>query len=309
MRALALAALLALCPVVGAVFGAPGAMAQGLDLSRGGPIDITAEDGIEWRQDQRAIVARGGARAMRDGITVNAQRLIARYRGGEGEAPSAGNSQIWRIEAEGGVRITTAAESAVGERAVFDMDQAVLVLSGGAPGLTTAQSRITARDSLEYWTQRRMAVARGNALVVMADGRRLGADTLVAYMPPEAARPAPAAAAPRASGAPPGQGQIDRVELFGNVEIRTADEVVRGDRGVYSAETGLARLLGNVRITRGQNQVNGQEALVNMSNGVATLVGGGSQRVQGLITPGPQQQGTQQPGSQQPGTAQPGGAR
>jgi lipopolysaccharide export system protein LptA len=269
---------------------APGAFAQGLDLSRGGPIDITAEDGIEWRQDQRVIVARGGARAMRDGITVNASRLIARYRGGEGEAPSAGTSQIWRIEAEGAVRITTAAETAVAERAVFDMDQAVLVLSGGAPGLTTAQSRITARDSLEYWTQRRMAVARGNALVVMADGRRLTADTLVAYMPPENARPTPAA---RPANAPPGQGQVDRVELFGNVEIRTADEVVRGDRGVYSAETGMARLLGNVRITRGQNQVNGQEALVNMNTGVATLVGGGTQRVQGLITPGTQAPATQ----------------
>ena len=36
---------------------------------------------------------------------------------------------------------------------------------------------------------------------------------------------------------------IERVEAYGNVDIRTAEEVVRGDRGVYNPNTGLARLL------------------------------------------------------------------
>ena len=36
--------------------------AQQLDLSRGGPIAITASDGIEWRQDERQVIARGNAR-------------------------------------------------------------------------------------------------------------------------------------------------------------------------------------------------------------------------------------------------------
>jgi lipopolysaccharide export system protein LptA len=75
------------------------------------------------------------------------------------------------------------------------------------------------------------------------------------------------------------------VELFGNVEIRSAEEVVRGDRGVYAAGTGLARLLGDVRITRGPNQINGQEALVNLNTGVSRLVGQPGQRVQGLVAP------------------------
>ena len=96
----------------------------------------------------------------------------------------------------------------------------------------------------------------------------------------------PALAAPP----PPGSGRIDRVELFGHVEIRTETEVVRGDRGVYSAETGLARLLGNVRITRGDNQVNGTEALVNLNTGISRLVNTPGQRVQGLIVPQQQQQ-------------------
>lgn len=273
MRAL----LLGLCLLAGT------AQAQGINLSRGGPIDIQAQDGIEWRQDLRVVVARGNARATRDNVTLNAERLLARYRGPATDAapaatPLSGGNQIWRLEAEGGVRIATPTDTATADRAVYDMDQAVLVLTGRELTLTSREQRITARDSLEYWSNRRMAVARGNAVVVTQEGRRLGADTLVAYLPPEGT------ARPASRGAPPAQGQLDRVELFGNVEIRTATEVVRGERGVYSAATGLARLVGNVRITRGETQVNGQEAVVNLVTGVSRLVGGAG-RVQGVIAP------------------------
>ncbi|MFL1460801.1 LptA/OstA family protein [Roseococcus sp. DSY-14] len=301
MRRLAFALLLA-----------PGlAAAQGLDLSQGGPVDITAENGIEWRQAEQVVVARGNARAVRDGTTVEAQRLLARYRpaGGAaarapapppaqaGETPLSGGNEIWRMEAEGGVRIFTATDTATGDRGVYDMDQAVLVMTGRNLSYVTPQQTITSRDSLEYWSARRMAVARGDAVVVTTDGRRITADTLVAYMLDDpqpgaatqaSARPGVAQPRPGTEGTaapPPGQGRIDRIELFGNVEIRTATEVVRGERGVYSAGTGLARLLGNVRITRGNNQVNGREALVNMNTGVSRIVSAPGARVQGLIVP------------------------
>ena len=308
------------------------AAAQGIDMSQGGPVDITADDGIEWRQNDQVVIARGNARAVRDGTTVDAARLLARYRpqagsaagaagaqpaaqsqqpAAPGESPLNGGNEIWRMEAEQNVRISTATDVALGDRAVYDMDQAVLVLTGRNISYTTPQHVITARDSLEYWSQRRMAVGRGSALVVTQDGRRITADTLVAYMledPPPGAPPTAAGAPPGqpvqvrvptearpgtegTQGPPPGQGRVDRVELFGNVEIRTETEVVRGDRGVYSAATGLARVLGNVRITRGENHVNGREALVNLNTGVSRIVSQPGQRVQGLIVPG--SQGTQ----------------
>ncbi len=272
--------------------------AQGIDMSQGGPVDITATNGIEWRQAEQVVVARGDARAVRDGTTIEAARLLARYRpqggvarpAGGNESPLSGGSEIWRMEAEGDVRIFTPTDTARGDRAVYDMDQAVLVLTGRAISYATPQHNISARDSLEYWTQRRMAVARGSALVVTDDGRRIAADTLVAYMledPPAGARPA---SAPRpgtegAAGPPPGQGRMDRVELFGNVELRTETEVIRGDRAVYSAVTGMARVLGNVRITRGENLVAGREALVNLNTGVSRILSQPGERVQGIITP------------------------
>ena len=56
------------------------AAAQPLDLSHGGPITITATDGIEWRQMQQEVIARGNATAVRGNVTVTADRLIAFYR-------------------------------------------------------------------------------------------------------------------------------------------------------------------------------------------------------------------------------------
>ena len=294
MRRLALLALLLAVP----------AAAQNLDLTQGGPIEITSTDGIEWRQAEQVVIARGNARAVRDGVTVDAARLIARYRpragAGQpaaGESPVSG-SELWRLEAEGNVRIASATERAQGERAVYDMDQAVMVLSGGALRLETPDQVITARDSLEYYPQRRMAVARGGALVVTTDDRRVAADTLVAYFveaPPPGATPAaaPANPPPQPTARPgipglPGAGEgsrIERVEAFGNVEIRTPEEVVRGERGVYSPQTGLARLVGGVRITRGDNQLNGTEAIVNLRTGISRLVSAPGQRVQGLVVP------------------------
>ena len=64
---------------------------------------------------------------------------------------------------------------------IYDIDQAVLLMTGRDLKLTTPNDVLTARDTLEYWAQKHMAVARGDAVVVTNDGRRLAADTLVAY--------------------------------------------------------------------------------------------------------------------------------
>ncbi|WP_431268232.1 LptA/OstA family protein [Dankookia sp. P2] len=303
------------------------AAAQNIDLSQGGPVDVTATDGIEWRQAEQVVIARGNARAVRAGVTVDADRLLARYRpaGQQPGQPAAtrpasqqaaapmdaapgGNNEIWRLEAEGRVKITTATDTARGDRAVYDIDQAVLVLTGRDLSLTTPSQVITAKDSLEYWSQKRMAVARGGAVVTEpAENRRVAGDTLVAYFlegagGPGAPPPAPRPALAPGEKEPPGAGRMDRVEAYGNVEIRTATEVVRGDRGVYNAQTGMARLLGDVRITRGDNQINGREAIVNMRTGVARLVSSPGARVQGLIVPN-QQEGAAEKG--QPDKSQP----
>lgn len=300
------------------------AVAQPIDMSKGGPVTVTSRDGIDWQQAEKVVIARGDARAVRGDVTVTADRLIARYRPkpGSGAAPppasappaggaraaadpGSGSNEIYRLEADGNVRIFTATDVAVGDHATYDMDQAVLLLTGRNLKLTRPAEQITARDSLEYWSQLHRAVARGDAVVLTAEGKRLAADTLVAYTSPPDAEPAgrPAEAAQNSAAAKPPEdplgtsGRIQKVEAFGNVSVRTQTETVTGDRGVYVPETGIARLGGNVRITRGQNQLNGAEAEVDMKTGLSRLISGANARVQGLVMPN---DASVQPGSAAP---------
>lgn len=281
-------------------------LAQGLDLSQGGPIAVTAQDGIEWRQQEQQVIARGNARAQRENVTVTADRLIAWYRKrgetGATPAPQPANpvetdgsgNEVYRLRAEGNVRIFTDSEQALGDVATYDVDEAVLVMTGRNLRLLTQSEVLTARDTLEYWSQKRMAVARGDAVVLTADARRIAADTLVAYTidaPPTPGQPAarPSGQASRQPNpqepGPPNAGKLDKVEAYGNVSVRTPTDMATGDRAVYVPDLGIARLGGKVRITRGQNQLNGGQAIVNMKTGVARLIASGSDRVQGLVLP------------------------
>jgi lipopolysaccharide export system protein LptA len=297
-----------------------GAAAQPLDLTQGGPITVTARDGIEWLQAEQEVIARGDASAVRENVTVTADRLIAFYRkkapqGGAAVQPAAAQpgapdatdssgNEIYRLRAEGNVHIFTTTDHAQGDVAVYDIDQAVLVMTGRNLKLTTPNEVLTARDSLEYWTQKHMAVARGNAVVLTKDARRLAGDVLVAYTTDTAApatggKPAPAApavarpAARPAAGSPSGasgddlaaSGKLEKVEAFGHVSVRTPTDTALGERAVYVPDSGIARLAGNVRITRGKNQLNGQEAEVNMKTGIARLLRGKQTRVTGLVVP------------------------
>lgn len=293
------------------------AAAQALDLSRGGPVTVTAAGGIDWNQAEQTVTAHDDARAVRGNVTVTASRLIARYRkkaGAKDAAPApapvaasaapagapsdTSANEIYRLEAEGQVHIFTQTDQAFGDRGVYDMDAAVLVLTGEKLRLTTPQDVLTARDALEYWPQKHLAVARGNAVVTTTDARRVAADTLVAYTqdgpaPANAPKAKPGAADPLASG-----GKIQRVEAFGNVRLRTQTETVTGDRGVYVPDTGIARIVGHVHVTRGENQLNGAAAIVNMKTGIATLTQAPGGRVQGLVVPNEPQAGSA-PGKQE----------
>lgn len=284
--------------------------AQPLDLSQGGPITVTALGGIEWRQNQQEVIAHGDARAVRGNVTVTADELIAHYRrkaSNTAEATPApvqpastsglaatdtGGQEIYRLEAIGHVHIFTATDQGFGDHAIYDVDAAALVLTGQHLKLSNPQDVLTARDDIEYWPDRHMAVARGDAVVTTDDGRRLSADTLVAYF---TASNTPAGVSPATNAKPAtatqatdplaGTSKVERVEAFGHVVVRTATETVTGDRGVYIPATKMALILDNVRITRGENQLNGARGVVDMNTGVADLLSAPGARVQGLVVP------------------------
>jgi lipopolysaccharide export system protein LptA len=328
-----LAVLLA-CAITYAVAFAPGsARAQGMDMSKGGPVEVTSDNGMEWHQNDQTIIAKGNAKAVRGDVTVTADVLIAHYRKKAavpgappppppttppaGGVTDTGDNEIYRLEAIGNVHIFTATDQAFADHAVYDMDQAVLILTGHDLHIITPTQVMTARDVMEYWSQKRMSVGRGNAVINTNDGRRLAADIIVGYTIDPNAPPAPgvqkvvaAPAAPPAPGKPvkPGtdpleaSGKLQRVDAFGHVEVRTATEIVHGDKGVYVPDTGIARLAGNVHMTRGQNELNGDFGVVNLRTGVSVVTRDPGRRVEGLVVPN---DATKEPGAKGSATTPP----
>lgn len=245
--------------------------AQGISGLRGGgdkPLEINADEGIEWRRDSKQYIARGNARAAQGDLEVFADALTAFYRPGSG----GGGSDIYRIDVEGNVRIVTPKEKAYGDLGRYDVERGLLVLWGDELRFETAEDTITARDSLEYWENEQVAVARGNAVATRED-KRVRGDIMTARFTEDAS----------------GDLAIDRVDINGNVLISTPQESVRGDRGIYFVRRQVATLTGDVKITRGDNQLNGRYAEVNLKTGVSKLRGAvpgqAGSRVRGLLVP------------------------
>ena len=290
------------------VCGGPlvGAVAQ-IATNSEQPIQIQADSGIEWQQNARIYIARGNAVATRGDSQVHADTLIAHYREAKGgnvnTANMGGNTEIYRVEAEGHVTLQRNAQTVAGDRAVYDVDRSIAVVTGKQLKLATASDTVTARDSLEWYDQRQIAVARGDAVAVR-NGKTIKADVLTAYIVKTApgqqkggspaGRPAtahgksPVTPAAVSGSAPATDSKISRVDAQGHVVVSNPPDIGRGDFGVYNATTGIATLIGNVVIERGKDVIRGQRGVMDLNKNVSRLMPGDTagaphQRVQGLF--------------------------
>src|SRR5246500_813327 len=174
----------------GGLSGPPSAAAQGLSLSgvsEDRPIEVSADHGIEWQQDAQVYVARGNAVAKRGTTEVSADTLTAHYRPSKG---AGGDTEVYRLNADGHVTIKGETQTVIGDQAVWDVDQQMGIVTGKALKLTTPTDVVTARDSLEWYDQKQVAVARGDAVAVRENVKRIRADVLTAHMTKDRARPA-----------------------------------------------------------------------------------------------------------------------
>ena len=240
------------------------------------PIEIQADQGIEWRREDKIVFARGNARAVRGDLTVEARVLSARYR-----ERADGTTEIWEVNAESDVRITSGSEALTGDRATFDLANNALLLTGDRLRLVSGDSVITAEESMEYATRTRTLVANGNVHARQGE-REVRAKTLKAFL-----RPANQPANQNATGS---ASRLRRIEAEGNVRIVTPNDLMRSDKALYDLEAGFAQLTGTVKITRGETQLNGCKGEIDLKTGVSRLLACGGTadtgRVHGLIAPG-----------------------
>jgi lipopolysaccharide export system protein LptA len=302
-----------------AVAGPHAAEAQSFGSSLSGqsgnkPVDIRADNGIEWQQTNRVYIARGNARATRGQATAYGDTLMAFYRpvcspealaalavraawaataavrppppsqpanapppkpeppricadaaataSSQGTAAKpandsagGGTTEIYRLEAQGNVRITTDTQTIYGDHAIYDIDRATLVVTGQHLKLETPRDTVTARDSLEWYDDKQLGVARGDA-VEIREGKRLAGDVLLGEVEKDAS----------------GASRIARVDARGNVLVSSLDQIARGDAGVYNLDTGIATLTGRVSITRGENEMTGRYGIVDLNKNISRLL-------------------------------------
>mgnify|MGYP000376685211 CR=1 FL=1 len=303
------AARIALCLLALAAAGGP---AHAFDFGRSGdaPIAIDANRGVEWRREERVFIARGNARAERGDVTVNGDVLTAHYR-----RTDKGETRVHRLEAEGDVVVRSERATAFGDSGVYDVDKGVMVLHGKKLRLETPDQVVTARDSLEYWEKREMAVARGDARMESDRGTLTG-DVLTARFRendagkrvirrvdafgdavskgPDGTVRGDHLVAHMTDG--PNGRRTDRMDARGHVVVKTNGNIARGERGAYDPQKRMATLAGNVRVTQGESQLNGAYAVINMKTGVSRLypvppgeagdrAGEKAPRVRGLLAP------------------------
>lgn len=150
----------------------------------------------------------------------------------------------------GGLALALAAALAPAARAQFDAD-------------SSAPIEITA-DSMEWFQEKRIAIARGNADAVQ--GRyRLQAETLTAHIKD-------------AAGESKGEGQtsnkIERIDAEGAVHLSTPEETASGDTGTYDVTGKVAVLIGNVVLTQGKNVMRGERLDMDLVTGRSKLSAG-----------------------------------
>jgi len=251
-----------------------GTQAQGINLAEGEsaqPLEVFADNGIEWQQGAQVIIAQGNAVAKRGTSQIQADELRAFYTETPDGTTAQQSTDVHRLEALGAVTLSSPSETVTGDKAVYDLKRAIMVMTGQRPTLKTPDDVISADDTLEYWEHKNQAVARGNATAQRED-RIIHADILVALLQKNAQ----------------GKSEVHKVNAFDNVRIQTPEEEITAEKGVYTVQSAIATLYGAVKIRRGQNLLNGCAAEVNLKTNVSRLFacdGTNDGRVRGLVLP------------------------
>lgn len=241
------------------------------------PVDVSADDSLEWYQDQQLYIARGNAKAIRGDMVVDADTLMAHERDKppagtpkvkDKTADKNGSGDIDKMTADGHVRITDPKQRVTGDHAIYDLDQHIMVVTGNNLRYETEKEVVTAKDSLEYYEDKKIAVARGNAVADKGE-RHVTGDLLTAEFRDE----------------PNGEQQLWKMTAVGHVTVITKGNVSKGDRAVYDIARDIAILTGNVRVTRTDGtQLTGDVGEVDFKSNQSRLLNEGHGRVRALLT-------------------------
>jgi len=235
------------------------------------PIEISAENGIEWKRDARTYTARGNALAQQGDTSIAADTLIA-YLDDQDELSN------W--EAIGNVKIQTGQSTSYGDHATYQESSRLLVLTGKNLKIVTERQTVTARDQIEYWRDKDVVVAKGAVVVVRPEkNTTIHSDEATAYFRDKVDDPA----TPEDET---GDGsEVYQIEAQGHVRVDRKEQTAFSDHLAYNPDTEVAVLTGNVTIHSKDNTYKGARAELDLQNDISRLLPAPGQRVFTTIRP------------------------
>jgi lipopolysaccharide export system protein LptA len=105
------------------------------------PVDVAA-DRIEVQDRADRAVFSGSVVVRQAELTMTASRLTVAYARNKKAGSSTGNVQIERLDASGGVTVTSPGERAVGNYGIYDLNEKIITLIGNVT-LTRGDSHVS----------------------------------------------------------------------------------------------------------------------------------------------------------------------
>ena len=224
------------------------------------PIEISAEDGIEWHKNKKKYIARGNAKASKADLLVTSNTLEAIY-----EDNNDTESEITVLKATGNVFIKNQkAEIQGGKIARYNLKKEYFIVNGKKLELVSNEDRLTSNSKIEFWKNENIAIATGKAKAYKNDKYSIFADKLVWHLIDDKEI--------NNKGKESQEYQIKRILAYKNVIIETNNEIAYSDKALYNELSGICKLFGKVKLKKGENFLTGEYAEMNLKTGISKLL-------------------------------------
>ena len=215
------------------------------------PIEIFADDGIEWHKNKSKYVALGNAKALSGTLSVESDRIEAFYKENDSS-----NMNITEVRAKKDVVVKDKKMKITGgEYAEYKILKDYFLINGKNIILTSERNILKSNEKLEFWRSKNIAIATGKAEAKKDNEFVVLADKLVWYLKEKNQKTT-----------------VKKLLGFDNVSIKTNNEVAFSDKAIYNDETEICKLFGNVKLQKGDSFLIGEYAEVDLRRGISKLL-------------------------------------
>ena len=215
------------------------------------PIEIFADNGIEWHKNKNKYVALGNAKALSGTLSLESDKIEAFYKENDSS-----NMNITEVRAKKNVIVQDKKMKITGgEYAEYKILKDYFLINGRNIILTSEKNTLKSNKKLEYWRSKNIAIATGKAEAKKDNEFVVLADKLVWYLQEKNQKTT-----------------VKKLLGFKNVSIKTNNEVAFSDKAIYNNETEICKLYGNVKLQRGESFLIGEYAEVDLRSGISKLL-------------------------------------